>query len=221
MTRALVVMVVAALAPQLAGAGTVEGVVSWVGAPSKPLARGDAGCAPAPVAFARDGGVPGALVWVLDPPQVAGAPSDAGRVFELEGCAGPRLAIARVGESVRLEASKSEPRSVSAVADGGATVLFSVVVPKGAPAVERRWSRAGLWHVEIAERPKATRTIAVSAGPWAVLTDAEGRYALPSLPEGTYVLEAFHPSLGSTRSSVRVPGDGGVDPGLRLGRKGR
>lgn len=108
----------------------------------------------------------------------------------------PYVAIGLAGSTARIEAT-SEHR-IQASVDGvrifdaanGGNAALTLVDP-------------GLWTVRCASgHPWEHGWISVASHPYQVLTDAEGRFELRHVPEGTWTLRAWHPRLGAARRTV-------------------
>lgn len=110
----------------------------------------------------------------------------------------PAVAIGLAGSTARVEADGQH--RVQASVDG---VRIFDAANSGDAAVTL--VDPGLWSVRCASgHPWERGWVAVAAHPYQVLTDAEGRFELRHVPEGTWTLRAWHPRLGAARRTVDV-----------------
>jgi plastocyanin len=62
---------------------------------------------------------------------------------------------------------------------------------------------------------------AVLSHPYFAVTDADGRFELPDLPAGKYLIEAWHEKLGTQRSEIMLEADGTATADFVFERPGR
>lgn len=70
--------------------------------------------------------------------------------------------------------------------------------------------KAGIVFVDCHLHPNMSAVIVVTANRWGTKADASGRFALPSVPPGTYTIVAWHRAAGFFRKTVRVTEAAGV-----------
>jgi hypothetical protein len=78
-----------------------------------------------------------------------------------------------------------------------------------------RFSRPGVVTVRCDIHPSMSATVVVTPNHARVRPDASGRWQLPPVPKGRYVLRAWAPGLEEIRREVRVPRWGFADVALR------
>lgn len=81
-----------------------------------------------------------------------------------------------------------------------------------------RFTKPGLVNVYCDIHSNMEAFVLVTPNRAVVQADAAGRYALPDLPPGNYVLLAWHPDLAPFRREVTVPRSGDLTLDLSLGR---
>lgn len=161
----------------------------------------------ATVEVGPESGLVGALIRV--PEATAELPATV--ALHAERCAvSPMIAVAAKG--ARLEVSSGDQlvhtfhlREVEGESERNIQVL---AVPPGTPPLHWDLDTEGLIHVTSDHFEWMEAWIHVGTpGAW-TLTDAEGRFALPDLPAGTWRVEIWHPQLGLEEQVVTVPKDG-------------
>jgi len=71
-----------------------------------------------------------------------------------------------------------------------------------------KFERPGVINLHCAIHPLMTAYVVVLPNHAFVRPDPSGRFALPNLPAGHYVVHAWHPRWGDTRQNVELPGHG-------------
>ena len=66
-------------------------------------------------------------------------------------------------------------------------------------------SNPGRYEVFCEFHPNEILNLVVTETPWSAQTTKDGAFLLGNLPRGEYVLEAWHPTLGTARKKVTVP----------------
>lgn len=153
------------------------------------------------------------VVWLSD--VRSGKPLPAERRFALtnQDCAfRPRVQAAIVGGMLNVKSGDATHHRTRFVLAGGGTTLGTVeqtdagqVVP-----VARVLERAGRVDVMSDEHAWMRGWIFVFDHPYFAVTEADGRFALDSVPAGRHRLIAWHPRLGMRDTAIVVPPDGDV-----------
>jgi len=75
------------------------------------------------------------------------------------------------------------------------------------PGEKRRVSisNPGRYEVFCEFHPAEVLYVVVPDSPWSTCTTNDGKFLLGDLPKGEYILEAWHPKLGTTRQKVTIP----------------
>jgi plastocyanin len=67
--------------------------------------------------------------------------------------------------------------------------------------------KPGIVHINCHLHPNMTATIVVTPNRWTTRADASGRFVLPDVPPGSYVIVAWHKAAGFFRQRVEVKPD--------------
>jgi uncharacterized protein (DUF2141 family) len=70
--------------------------------------------------------------------------------------------------------------------------------------MEVEFKQAEIVKITCDAHPWMTGWIVVSEDPYVAVTDASGNFKIENVPPGTYTLEAWHETLGSTKQQVAV-----------------
>jgi plastocyanin len=166
------------------------------------------------------GGVQNAVVVLRPTSAPAAAPvPDAAVVVDNAGCRFvPRVQLVRRGQTVRVH--NADPVLHNARAD--------VVGPPDVPVANLALSRAGI-SMDLTRRltarlpesaPETVVRLGCDVHPWmrgwlvvidqgvGAITDASGRYTLPDIPAGKYMLSIWHEQLGRRERKLEVPKSG-------------
>jgi plastocyanin len=196
-------------APDTDETGTIRGVVRFDGplprtAPTS--GKADPRC-PAQIADhglgVRDGALAGAVVYVS-----RGAPpaNDREHFVDVDqhGCLfQPAVAVAAVGDVLRVSNSDRGPHNVHA--SWGNAMAFNRGMPASRSAhIRERLSHQGLLQLSCGLHPWMRAHVYVLPHRFADITGADGSFAIDGLRPGTYRLDAVHPRLGVRRAEVTV-----------------
>lgn len=150
----------------------------------------------------KGGGLAGAVVYLVG--VEAGKPIPrASLVLDNRGCAFvPHVLTGSVGQT--LEIHNADPFLHDAHALLGARTLFNLAILRDR-TVRRTLADVGVTHVNCNLRHTWMHAhLFVTDGPYATVTDADGRYAIDDVPPGTYTLAVWHELLGDRERPVTV-----------------
>jgi plastocyanin len=198
-----------------AGAAAIKGVVKFEGTPPKAKAinmAADPSCAkqhPGPILNAEvvtgsGGGLQNALVFVadglgdrtFDPPKEPLVISQKGCLYQ------PHVLVVQTNQA--FEVVNNDPTAHN-------------IHPT--PANNREWNRAELPGATVEEafaraeiaipvkcniHPWMRGYIAVLKNPYFALTKQDGSFDLPNLPPGTYTIEVWHETLGTSTQTITI-----------------
>lgn len=149
----------------------------------------------------------GAVVWLAD--VRTGKRVPLARRFELLNVRcqlTPRVQAAVVGGTLNVRSDDAAPHRNRLVRQRtGATVAIARATEAGTVVpVDRAFTEVGVIEVRCDDHPWTHAWIAVFDHPYYAVTGADGRFAMDSVPPGTYHLVTWHPRLGRTEQSVTV-----------------
>ena len=197
-----------------ATAGAINGSVRLDGTPppSSTVDVSSAGdCAqgsktvPAGDVLVKDGKVQNAVVYVKDGLAAHGfTPSDTPVVIDQKGCLfEPRIAAAQTGQPVKFLNSDPLAHNVHGLPDKSPPWNFSLGV-KGASRNVTIDKPERFIAVKCDIHPWMRGYLGVFEHPYFAVTGADGRFTLPNLPPGNYVVEAWHERFGTKTANVTV-----------------
>jgi uncharacterized membrane protein/plastocyanin len=152
------------------------------------------------------GGVANAFVWLRrghegwQPPP---AP-DREVVIDQRACTyRPRVVGARVGQTVTFVNSDPLYHNVRTVAEQNSS--FNLSMPAREQRIQRSFRRPEVMVVTRCDiHPWMRAYIGVLDHPWFAVSGPDGRFSIPAVPPGTYLVEAWHEVLGTTSATVAV-----------------
>jgi plastocyanin len=198
--------------------GTVSGVVHFVGkAPQRvkidmsqdPVCSMMGGDNFAEQYVVKDGKLANVYIYVKSGPAVAmsaPAATTAPVVLDQIGCKYvPHVIAVMHGEPVEFRNSDSTMHNIHTMPAGGGNAMVDVSQgPKGAPVVKTFAKPEVMMEVRCNNHPWMNAFINVAATPFFAVTDAEGKFTIPGLPAGDYVLGAVHEKMGEQEIRVTV-----------------
>ncbi|HVV86376.1 MAG TPA: carboxypeptidase regulatory-like domain-containing protein [Kofleriaceae bacterium] len=196
------------------GGGTISGTVRWKGAvPARaPLDESSAPqCASTP-ALSEDllvekGRVQDVLVRIENgsAAAAAAAPPTTPAVMTQTGCM-YRPRVLGLVEGQPLEIRNADPLFHNVRADHDGKVAWNLAQPVGAPPLVRKdLGHAGdVIDLHCDVHPWMQAWVAIQDSPYFSVTGADGAFTIAGVPPGTYTLEAWHPRLGLSSTTIRV-----------------
>jgi len=126
-------------------------------------------------------------------------------VITQDGCRyTPRVSGALRGQ--QLEVRNADPTFHNVRGTAGESVAFNLPQPaKGKPIVRDLDGSSPVVALHCDVHPWMAAWVVVSDHPYFAVTAADGSFTLTGLEPGSYVLEAWHPTLGTKTVKVKVP----------------
>jgi plastocyanin len=154
----------------------------------------------------RDGKIQNVLIRVtrgLEGLVFKDIPAEEVRLNQLGCLYQPRVVAARVGQKVTFINSDPIFHNVRSVTN--LNQKFNVAMPKKNQTETRIFNRAELFvQAKCSVHPWMGAYVAVMDHPYFDVTDENGDFSLPDLPEGHYLIEAWHEIFGTLTQELRV-----------------
>ncbi|MBI2822657.1 MAG: hypothetical protein HYX74_10560 [Acidobacteria bacterium] len=125
-------------------------------------------------------------------------------VLEQRGCVfRPRVVGVRVGQKLVIRNNDDAMHSVQALA--GINRPFTLVQPFHGMFVEKTFDKPEMGiRIKCQFHPWMVSYLSVIHHPFFAVTGGDGRFSIPHLPPGDYLLEAWHEILGTQTQRVRL-----------------
>ncbi len=170
-----------------------------------------------PVRVGPDGGVANVLVYVRNAPSGGPSTGDAEAILDQSGCMyAPVVVAVRVGQTLVIRNSDQTLHNVRVAAQ--VNRAFNVGQPLKGIESHRSFERGEIGiPVRCDIHGWMHSTIHVLAHGFFAVSHEDGRFALPELPPGEYVIEAWHATLGTAERTVTVTGGSRVEIAFEFG----
>jgi hypothetical protein len=195
--------------------GTITGVVRFDGAAPerKPLSIGGTGGCPehpeptlSEDAIVENGCVANVFVTIQSGLQGWDLPpaKEGSFTMDQKGCIySPHLLGVRVGQTVLVH--NSDPATHNVKISSRANDSLNPIQAPGSPAIEWKPAKKELGvSFECNLHPWMKAWVCVVDQPWFAVTGVDGRFVLPGVPPGDYVVEAWHEKFGKKTAKVTV-----------------
>ena len=156
--------------------------------------------------LSKDKGLANVVVWL----EGAGgqAPSKGPFKLDQKNCLfAPYVQIVSKGAPVVFLNSDPVLHNVHA-ATADSALIFNKAIPVKGQTFTETFADSGVVRVKCDIHTWMNAWLFVSDTRYAAVTDAEGRYAFPGVPPGTYRLKAWHELFGEKSQPVTVPASG-------------
>ena len=209
-----IITVFALVAPGMAQAAGIRGVVNMTGTPPPPkklpVTIDQYVCGKEKVGedlvVTPQGGVKNVVVWLQTPPPGAAWPSAPVKVeMDQKGCSFiPRVVIVPAGGSVEFLNSDRLLHNLHSVSRDNPT--FNRTQPRNR-AIPVPFPKPEIVQVNCDLHSWMRAWVVVADHPFYALSGDGGEFALPNVPPGKYVLQTWHETLGIASREVTVGSD--------------
>ncbi len=213
----LMVAVMISMTGVVYAAGTITGTVKFDGeAPKFKEIKMDADpvCLshhtepvfPQTLALGEGNGMGNVIVRIKNAPKVDSPVPAEPLVIDQKGCNyHPHVAVIRAGQKVKILNPDGTLHNVHAMSK--VNPEFNVAMPKFRTEIEKVFEKPeSIFALKCDVHPWMTAWVTVSDNAFTVVTDANGKFELKDLPDGTYEIEAWHEKLGTKTTSVKIEG---------------
>lgn len=201
--------VLASVPADSAAGGTITGVVKFAGDPAAPKVipptKDAQVCGKAPIydqslmVDKASKGIQWAVVWVGG---AKGKWDGKGVTLDQQGCTfRPHVLAAPPG---KLTVLNSDGILHNFHSHGKKNPALNQAQPGFRKKMEVEFKQAEIVKITCDAHPWMTGWIVVSEDPYVAVTDDKGNFKIENVPPGTYTLEAWHETLGSTKQQVTV-----------------
>jgi plastocyanin len=197
--------------PSLAGAGEVQGRLTFSGAApvaaSQPTTKDRAACGdaqPDESLLVKEGGLASAVVRI----EVPGARAEPRRLtLDQQRCRFvPHVQAAPVGST--LDILNGDPILHSVHGWAGMGTAFNVPMPGAGQKTPRTLQKPGLIRIGCDVHAWMSAYVLVAETPYLAVTDPAGRFAIAGVPSGTWRAVVWHERFGEKAATVTVPAQG-------------
>jgi plastocyanin len=140
-------------------------------------------------------------------------------VLDQNGCMyRPRVAVAQAGQVVTIKNSDQTLHNVHTYK--GPSTLFNQAQVFGMPPIKKKAPSVGdVIKFKCDVHPWMTGYLVVTDNPFYAVTGADGSFSIPSVPPGTYTVEAWHEKLGTKTATITVTAGKPAELKLELAAK--
>jgi len=156
--------------------------------------------------LSKDKALANAVVW-LEGAKGLAPPKGPFRLDQKNCLFTPYVQVVSKGAPVVFGNSDAVLHNVHA-ATAGSALIFNKAIPIKGQTFTETFSETGIVRVKCDIHTWMTAWLFVSDTAYAAVTDAEGRYAFPGVPPGTYRLRTWHEIFGEKSQPVTVPSSG-------------
>jgi plastocyanin len=211
---AIITLVTGVATPRVASGGSLKGTVILKGAAPEqrklPVTIDQYVCGKEKSAedlvLSPQGGIRNAVVWLENPPPAAAAPPPATAMDQKECVFAPRVVVVAAGG--RIDFLNSDRLLHNLHSTPNANPSFNRAQPKGR-TIPITFPHPEIIRVSCDLHSWMRGWVVVAEHPFYVVTDAEGRFALPGLPPGRYTVRIWQERLGTISKEIIV---GDADP---------
>jgi hypothetical protein len=197
--------------------GTVTGRVSYDGTPPPPekvtITQDPATCGTSRELdewqVSSSGGVKEAVVYLVDIKSGKKMDFPATPALDQKGCRyQPHMQI--IAKNATLQVKNSDPilHNIHSYQEG--RTILNIAEPKQGMVVDKKMSKSGGESLKCDIHNFMRGGLFVAENPYAVVTDADGKYEIKDVPAGTYQIGTFHEAGGTKMGTVTVPAGGKV-----------
>ena len=197
--------------------GTITGRISYDGTPPKPekvtITQDPGTCGTSRELdewqVSSSGGVKDTVVYLVDIKSGKKMDLPAKPELDQKGCRyEPHMQV--IGKNATLGVKNSDPilHNIHSYQEG--RTILNIAEPKQGMVVEKKMSKAGGESLKCDVHNFMRGGLFVADNPYAVVTDADGKYEIKDVPPGTYQIATFHEVAGTKMGSVTVPAGGKV-----------
>jgi len=133
---------------------------------------------------------------VFAPPAAAAGMDQAGCLFL------PHVLMARTGQPIRFANSDPVLHNINTLARVNRG--FNLSLPAPGMSVTRSFTKAEAVRIKCDVHAWMSAWIVVHENPFQALTGDDGTFEIGGLPEGAYIVEAWHETLGTARQAINV-----------------
>ncbi len=195
--------------------GTISGRVTYDGTPPKPekvtVTQDPGTCGTSRELdewqVSSSGGVKDTVVYLVDIKSGKKMDLPSKPTLDQKGCRyDPHMQI--IGQNADLQVKNSDPilHNIHSYQEG--RTILNLAEPKQGMVVEKKMKKSGGQSLKCDVHNFMRGGLFVAENPYAVVTDADGKYEIKDVPPGTYQIAAFHEVAGTKMGTVTVPAGG-------------
>ena len=146
-----------------------------------------------------------AVVWLEGAPAPTSRPAAVGIELDQQRCRfTPHVLTATVGAQLTLKSRDPILHNVHAFL--GTRTMFNVAIPVAGMMVRKPLTDPGRWTIKCDVHAWMSGHIHVFRHPYHAVTGADGTFAIPRVPPGTYPVKVWHETLGEKSGNATVAG---------------
>lgn len=132
----------------------------------------------------------------------AAPPRERAVVHQIDCMYRPPVIGVVMGEDLQID--NDDPTLHNVHTYRGAETVYNEAQPKGGEPIVHRMEEPGILELRCDIHPWMRAHVVVTEHPFFAVTGEDGRFAIEGAPAGRYVLEAWHPRLGTQKKAVTV-----------------
>lgn len=193
--------------------GSIEGVVEYAGAvvpkdPMLTLSSDTEYCGkslPAKKYLIKNRKIENAIVYIIEIKAGKAIPDQVVAVTSLKCEFVPHVSVGFKGQKIIMKTDDPVFHTFDVHASISGKEIYHVAFPEKGSSVTKTLPKAGLLELSCYAHPWQHAYVYIFDHPYATVTDEKGKFLITDIPPGTYIVEAWHESLGMKKiSDIKV-----------------